>query len=195
MNTNVSVINVNPGASTLGSLHAGSGLSSIRREVYKEGRELAKEKSGTLLRLAFGPMAMGNSLGKPLLVFRMLFGIGMILGGFMIGSELGARFCCTSVLAVVAGFMLIPGLLTRVSMSVCAVVFGYVGLESLAMPSLGLIELLLFAGCLAIAIAGPGKYSADAILRRKIFRMIKRRETRKLMDRRFSYQAMKYAEY
>ena len=195
MDAKVAVVNVNPSASALGSVNVESGMRAIRMRVLREGRAAARQKSGATLRLVFGNTSASERQSRPLMIGRMLFGIAMILGGFMIGSELGARFCSLSIFGVICGFMLIPGVLTRVSLTLGAAWFGFIGLESLSMGSPAFLELMLACGSVAFAVMGPGRFSADSILRRRIFRVVKRRETHRLMERRFSYKAMEYAGF
>lgn len=192
MNAKVAVLNVNPAAQTAGSFGADSALRALRRNVYKEGSEVAKRKSGAPLRLAFGNTSMSESMSRRVMIARMLFGIVMILGGFMIGSELGCKYCATSVIGVVAGFMLLFGIFTRVSMSVTALGMGYAFLSAVSSGDMALIELIVGVGSAAMAYMGPGRYSMDALLRRKIYRIVKKRETHRLMEERFSYKAMLY---
>lgn len=194
MNADVAIIKVNPAVDALGSLNKDMALNAIRMNVYKEGREAAKEKSGKLLRVLFGQTSVGINSSRTILITRMLFGIVMILGGFMIGSELGNKYCAASVIGVVTGFMLLPGILTRVSLIISSLYMGYFALTGLVAGNIEMIEMIMASGSLIFALIGPGRFSADAILRRNIFRMVRRRETHNLMERRFSYKAMQYAD-
>lgn len=192
MNAKVAVLNVNPAASAAGTFSADGALSALRRRVYRESSEIAKQKSGRALRLAFGNTSMSETASRRVMVMRMLYAIVMILGGFMIGSELGYKYCAPSIFAVVAGFMLLPGIFTRATMTISALWMGYTALGSLMMGDVAVVELILAAGSAVMAYTGPGRYSVDANLRRQIFRIVKRRETRRIMEERFSYKAMLY---
>ena len=88
--------------------------------------------------------------------------------------------------------MLLPGIFTRATMTISALWMGYTALGSLMMGDVAVIELILAAGSAVMAYTGPGRYSVDANLRRQIFRIVKRRETRRIMEERFSYKAMLY---
>ncbi len=195
MKSNAVVININPGASTSGNLNTEIGLSSIRMRVLKEGREMAKEKSGRTLRHIFGSTSMDAGMSKKVLMVRVVFGLCLTLEGILTCMYSGLSVSSLGIISIISGLMLLPGILTRVSMSIATMIFGLSLLSGLSTGLPIMVDYINLAGCLFFALIGPGRFSADAIIRRKIFRTVRRRETHKLLERRFSYQAMQYADF
>lgn len=190
MNTSgILTISVNPAESTIGSLHPEACVNSLRRRVDMEGANLARRKTGGLLRALFGATSIAPSWSIILLTVRVAFSAFLLYCGISGLSE----SLVESVAEISIAALLLPGLATRFFMSASAVAFGLMSgmvFEAGMIP----VTFLIIAGIsLLLAIAGPGRYSMDAILRRKIFRKIRRYETRKLMENRFSYKAYQYA--
>ncbi len=183
-------LNVNPAAATVGSLHPEVYAKFMRRRVDSEGAKIAREKSGAKLRLLFGPTSARRGVSKALLGWRIVFGMALVAYGLFTMSAMPV----VSVMALVAGCLSVPGFMSRVSMTVLAVAFAVVSLSAFGNGEIPVVSILLACGSMVTAICGPGCYSADAILRRRIFRSIRRRETHKLMERRFSYRAYELAQ-
>lgn len=188
-NSRVMILNVNPAESAMGSLNPEACMNLMRRKMDLKGASLARRKSGGMLRAFFGPTSLPASRSVMLLVFRVLFGISMLYYGFISIPE-SAIFATAT---IIFGLLLIAGVATRFTSALygaASVIMWGGALESGLMPVSGLIVAVL---SLAAAFAGPGRYSLDAVIRRRIFRAVRRYETRKLMERRFSYRAYQYS--
>lgn len=182
MNADVLIVKVNPGSKTLGALNPSSIAGTFRTTILKEGYNEADTKIRRALRAVFGPTAIAQGPSRILLIGRMLTGIFMVLSGFILGSQLGYAYCDTAIFAVLAGALLIPGIATRPVMSIAAAWFA-IAAFGLDLPStIPGVELILSALSLVLAIAGPGRFSADAMLRRNLFRYLRRRERRQLEE-------------
>lgn len=190
MNRESYVVRVNPGISTLGSLNPET--LGLRKKIYAEGLNNAREKSGAILRLIFGPMHRNVSYARAQLTTRMLFGTLLILNGFVVGSQPLMAFTAVPVFSVIVGVMLICGLLTRISMAFSTICFAVISIDGLVGGLLPGMEMCISLLSLTFAVIGPGLYSFDGSLRRKIFKHVKKVETRKLLERRASYRAYQY---
>lgn len=183
------ILTVNPAESTVGALHPEACMRLLRRKVDTEGATVARRKSGGLLRALFGATSVSASRSRMMLVLRVLFGGFLIVHGVLgVHSAL-----IESVFAMGVGMMVMMGVATRFVMTasgVCFAIMSGMAIEQGAFPQTDLLIAVMSVG---IAMAGPGRYSLDALLRRGIFRSIRRYETRKLMQRRFSYRAYQYA--
>lgn len=190
MNTSrVLTVSVNPAAATIGSLYPEVCVNSLRRKVDLEGATLARQKSGATLRLLFGTTSFSSFLSSLILAIRVV-GSSML---FYYGLRCFAMSPVVGILSIAIGMSLIFGFAMRMITFVAAIGFGifsYHLIESGMMPN---DIMTISLGCLIMSAAGPGRYSADAIMRRGIFRKIRRYETRKLMENRFSYRAYQYA--
>ncbi|MDE6811263.1 MAG: DoxX family protein [Muribaculaceae bacterium] len=189
MNTSgILTISVNPAASTVGSLHPEACVNRMRRKVDIEGANLARRKSGAILRTIFGATSLAPAWSLLLQAVRIACGAFMIYNGISMGS-----FQLEAVFSMAVGMMLVLGLATRFVMVLSALVYGVssgllieTGQLPVEMISIAVVSVFL-------AVVGPGRYSLDAVLRRYIFRKVRRYETRKLMENRFSYRAYQYA--
>lgn len=190
MNTSgILTISVNPAESTIGSLHPEACVNRMRRKVDLEGANLARRKSGSLLRAFFGATSVVPSISVAMLIARIA------CSGYMIysGVEALSVSLIESVIAFSMAAILMLGVGTRCLLGAAALGFGLMAgmlIDAGLMP----VEMLVISGISLIwAIVGPGRYSMDAVLRRKIFRAIRRHETHKLMENRFSYRAYQIA--
>lgn len=195
MNNSTAVIKINPSELTIGSINStnAKSLGIIRSNVYAEGFSIAKAKSAPLLRAFFGNTSRPDAQSQTIMICRMLFGIGLALFGFIEGSMLGQAYCPLAIFAVIAGVMMIPGMATRLCMALTICIFGYISLNMAFSGDFPGFEILFSLGGIMLVLTGPGKYSADANLKKKIFKTYRRYETRRLMERRFSYKAHLYA--
>ncbi|MDE5843198.1 MAG: hypothetical protein K2H35_05630 [Muribaculaceae bacterium] len=181
-------ISVNPAESTIGSLHPEVYVNRVRRNFDLEGARVARRKSGTFLRTIFGATSISGKWSILLLIARVLF------GGFMIYDGISAAGTpLTAIISIIIGVLLIIGLSTRLVMTATAIGFGIIAGMAIEAGGLPITTIAIAAASAVMAIAGPGRYSSDAMIRRNIFRKIRRYETRKLMDNRFSYRAYQYA--
>ncbi|MBD5176202.1 MAG: DoxX family protein [Bacteroidales bacterium] len=188
-NSRVLILNVNPAEATMGSLHPEAAINRMRRKMDLEGASLARKKSGGMLRAFFGSTSLSPARSGMLLTLRVLFGAFMVYFGYMSleGSVILA------VASALFGLLLVAGFLTRFSMIASALTFGILSGMAFEAGQMPETTLLIAVMSIGMAFIGPGRYSADALLRRRIFRSIRRYETRKLMERRFSYRAYQYS--
>lgn len=183
------ILNVNPGESALGFTDHDAAIAGMRRRFDKEGASIARKKSGSTLRLLFGDTSASKSQSMLLLWSRLSFGIALAVYGAITMTSL----LSSGAFLLILGIMLIPGFATRMTLAPTAFIYAVAAGMAIETGQFPVADLLIAAGSMIIAGVGPGRYSADAILRRKIFRAIRRYETRKLMERRFSYRAYEYA--
>lgn len=188
---NVITLTVNPGKATIGALHSERCMKLLRRKADVEGATLARRKSGALLRALFGATSISAARSRTLLALRILFGAYLIFHGVL---DSGAAML-EAVFSMAAGGALILGVATRFVMTASALCFAIMSGMIFEGGGIPQTELLIALMSTALALSGPGSYSIDALLRHSIFRSIRRYETRKLMQRRFSYRAYQYADY
>ncbi len=186
----VAILNVNPAEATLGSLHPEAAINRMRRRVDIEGDSLARRKSGGMLRALFGATSTAPAGSLILLTARVLGALGMAwmaYDAFLSSNLLIAVSCAVLSLDLILGFA------TRFFLIAGAALFGIMSGLALEAGQTPLLYGSIAIVSIVLAIAGPGRYSLDAILKRKIFRSIRRYETHKLMERRFSYKAYQYS--
>lgn len=193
-NVDALIVKVNPGATTLGALNPGSIAGKFRKNVLNEGYSNQGVSVRKLFRVVFGPTGIAASTSRVILTARMMTGIFMILSGFILGSQLGYAYHPIATFAVMAGGMLIPGIATRLTMAAGVVIFAVAGFGMSLPGTIPGVELILSGLCLLMALAGPGRFSSDAVIRRNIFRWLRRRDMRIGIEQRASYKAFHYAE-
>ncbi|MDE6272068.1 MAG: hypothetical protein K2M31_03570 [Muribaculaceae bacterium] len=186
----VAILNVNPAEATLGSLHPEAAINRLRRRVDIEGDNIARRKSGALLRALFGATSTPSTASLLLLGARILGSLGMawIAYDAFIDSNLWLAIVSATLTVV-----LFLGTATRFCLTASAALFGILSGLALDAGQVPVLYGFIAVSCALLAYAGPGRYSIDAILKRKIFRSIRRYETHKLMERRFSYKAYQYS--
>ncbi|MBD5369963.1 MAG: hypothetical protein HDR80_02305 [Bacteroides sp.] len=187
MDGTASIITVNPTAKPVGAMYPELGMSRVRSRFNAEGETLARERSGRQLRMWFG--ATGIRPGGSVALLALRLAVAVMLAMVVFPAVSGV----TAAAALVAAASLVCGFGTRLIGGSAAVVFGLAACNEL---SLDLIPVLAAPSALMlglIAYIGPGRYSTDSIVRRGLFRAIKRRETRRLLANRFSYRAFEYA--
>lgn len=194
MNADVMIVRVNPGASTLGALNPGSIAGKFRKNVLKGVYSQTEITTRKVVKLVFGATGIASAPSRVLLVGRMLAGIFMVLAGFILGSQLGYAYHATAVFSVAVGMALIPGVATRLSM-ICATVWFFVAGFGMSLPgTIPGVEIILGSLSLVLAVTGPGRFSADAVMRKNIFKSLHRRSSRIGEQLRSSYKAYQYAD-
>lgn len=185
------VINVNPAMKPAGALDPEVARGAIRSRVYRQGTAIARRTSGKMLRRVFGPTSFNKPVSLAILALRYAFAAWMLITA---GSEiLSSGVSLEAAAMIFAGVISALGFGMRV-ISFCGfVVTGYVTCHALraGMP-VGLMGYMVPAFAL-FAVTGPGRYSLDSKLRRNIFRMVCRRQARRLLANRFSYRAYEFA--
>lgn len=182
-------LNVNPAESTLGSINTVAGGNLLRRSMDIKGASIARRKSGRLLRAFFGSTSIPASRSLALLALRMVASAGFItLAVISFHSSAGL-----AVSAIIFAVSSIFGLANRAFMAIAAFTLMLASGLTFEAGQLPWLYPVMAIVSLIIGATGPGRYSADAVLRRRIFRAIRRRETRRLMERRFSYRAYHYS--
>lgn len=187
----VTVINVDPGRRPAGALVTESGLRSVRMSVLRQSSLLARRKSGRVLRRIFGSTSLRSMLSGLLLVARISFGAWLLILGLtgMIHSGVSAL----SLGMVISGVAVASGFFTRLILGVCAAVVAFLILQAYMGGMVNMTLIIVFALMALFAATGPGRYSCDAMMCCRIFRAVRRRQLRILMQRRFSYRANEYA--
>lgn len=184
------VISVNPGKATLGSLHPDVTSRIIRRHMITETRE--RKNHISFLNLIFGLNGhMPSRISRNTLIFRLvfcLFTLGMLVsGGFGEITPMQTIILYTSVLS------LLSGTFQRIIAIISAVTFGIITFGNGLTPEINATTLLSMMISLAFAISGPGKCSMDAWLRNTLHSQFSSyAKERKMQERRLSYKAMHY---
>lgn len=194
MNTDGYVVRVNPGVSTLGSLNPDLESIGLRKRINIKATNVVRAKSGATLRLLFGPMSRRSNYARAQLATRMLFGIMMILNGFIIGSEPLQAFSLLSLFSIGIGTMLICGLFTRISMLASTIVFASLAVSGIITGITPGWEITIAILSFTFALIGPGYYSADSRLRHNIFRYLKANEIKRQIELRGSYRAYQFLD-
>lgn len=183
----ITILNVNPAALPAGSLNPEMSVSNLRKKMYHEGTVIAREKSGGRLRLLFGATGTAPAGSWILLAGRVLLSVAVTCFGVAVGWSTAAV-----AISIIAGVMISAGVATRPVAALSAIVFAVISAIGIEMGEIKVTAMLILLFGFLLAFAGPGRYSADAVMKRRIFRMVRRYEMRKLMERRFSYKAMQY---
>jgi uncharacterized membrane protein len=190
-----SVINVNPGAIPAGALIPNLGLLSRRAKIFALGRSMARQKSGATLRCVFGHTGLGVAGSLVMLLVR--FGLSALM--VMAAVALYAMDMLWGAAGMIAAAVVVAmGFLTRIMMLGFAAVAGYWVVATGDYAGSMMIPYLLPAVvglALLLALIGPGRLSCDSVMRRNIFRRVRRRQTRKLLEERFSYKAYHMARF
>ncbi len=187
------VVSVNPALSPAGAMNPEVALGAIRNRVYAQGKAMARKQSGRMLRRLFGPTSVSAAMSVMMLVIRVAFGGWCLWEG--ISGMAAEGFGVLPVLFILASVLIGAGVFTRVTCSCGAAIAAYALCAALSEGQAWIepaVLTMIFSG---IALAGPGRISADILLRHNIFRSISRRNMQKLLDNRFSYRAYEFAHY
>ena len=187
------IVYVTPALQPAGAMNPEVAMGAIRSRVAAQGQDMVRQQSGRTLRRLFGPTSLSSGLSYMLLVGRILIGGWCAREG--VSTMVTDGFGIFPVLFIVASLLIGIGLFTRLTASAAALVSVYAlcHLLSEGMPALN--AGMLAAMFAVAALVGPGRYSIDARLRRKIFRWLSRREMDRLLNNRFSYRAYEFAHY
>lgn len=186
-NSSADVITVNPTSRPLGSLYPEIGLARVRTRYHAEGTRLAREHSGRQLRMWFGSTGLKPVAATCMLVLRWIAAVALFV------VVLPAMSGVMAVMTVLAALSLVSGTATRIICGGAAVGFALLACGEMSADLIPLLTLPSAAVLALIARIGPGRYSADAFIRRSLFRRVKRYQTRRLLANRFSYRAYQYA--
>lgn len=137
-----------------------------------------------------------------LLLVRMLAGALLIFTGLSTGfgglvpypdtmqlSEFQVSLAAVTELA--AGSVLCLGLCTRVLLSSASVIFGFSFIQGIMVNEFIQTDAFLCMLTMVFALTGAGRISVDAILRRGIFHLYRRRRQR-IVAKRLTYEAFQY---
>lgn len=193
MNGVDTIVNVNPALQPAGAVNPDVAIGAIRNRAIAQGTVMARQQSGRMLRRIFGPTSLPVSTSIVLLVIRSLFGGWCVYQ--CVTDILSSGISVFPILMALTGIMIGAGAFTRMMASAGASVAAYAFCHALS-EGLSVLEPGLFAAAFSfIALVGPGRFSFDSILRHNIFRTLSRRQMRRLLENRFSYRAMEFAEY
>lgn len=187
------IINVNPALQPAGATNPDVALGAIRSRVAAQGTDMVRRQSGSLLRRLFGPTSLKPALSVAMLIIRIVFGSWCLWQGSV--ALLSGTLSGMDIMLLISGVMIGLGLFTRVISSASMLICTYFICNALSQGNLlsaADLYTLIFA---IFAMIGPGRYSFDSILRRNIFRSLRRRQIRQLLENRFSYRAFEFAQY
>lgn len=183
------VISVNPSLSTPGTLHrVASGAIPRRHIIGKKGNALRR---GIDRLLGLGKISV-NAKAMRLAAFRMLF------AAFMIACILTDSFPADSAVDIILGVgaaMLFMGLLQRPAMTLTAVTAGWVAMTAAMQGIFDSTMALTAIVSVMLAVSGPGRYSADALIGRSYYRAVSRRRQRRDAEALMSYKAYSHTIY
>lgn len=203
----VNVISVNPGKKTLGALNL-EFVEKMARTCRPITMGIHSPRTKTICNFIFGiNKYVSSSWSSKLWLLRSVIAVYFISVGIlaiMSGAE-GIHFGI-SVANIVMGGMIFLGFLARISATAGFLLYasaavtaalGYVWhLSSSEIPVFETETVMQALLMLVIAVAGPGRYSVDQLLRRFIFRKAKYRALRRSRIRnardisaRLSYKA------
>ncbi|MDE5790423.1 MAG: hypothetical protein K2H96_04240 [Muribaculaceae bacterium] len=193
--SSINVISINPAQSAKSALHP-EVFERIAREyrVDKEMTQINLSAKKTI-NFAFGiNKNVSRSMSVNLLVARAVAGFGLV--GFAFYQGLTFSTFSLSWAMLMLGFSLLCGLFTRVSSFISLGFFGYVAtMATIATGTPDFASLVPALISMVFMISGPGKFSADQIMRRNLFKFAKnhaRAKAIKLAENRLSYRAMRY---
>lgn len=195
----VHVISVNPGKSSMGELNPEATARAIRNRLMRSETSPAVSLKHRLNAI----FAVGgiNGMSRPvtLLFVRMLAGALLLVSGMMMGfggqlpAEAGMPFemSASSLILIVAGAILCLGMLTRPGMACMALYFMVVCGIGISRGSFLSADAMYAMTGIVFAVAGAGRHSVDDIMAGNIFRLY-RRKRRRIAERRLSYEAFRY---
>lgn len=167
------VISVNPGLKTAGELNLSKfNLEGISRSISAPADKKASFKRR--LDFFFGINAGVNSqFSSKMMAVRVMGAV--ILCGLALMSLFGSSAAVlphnAAVITLLFGVSLAFGLLTRMAAAICTLFFGISFVSALTAGSLDLTILFLGSCSALFMIMGPGMYSTDLLLRRRIHKM------------------------
>lgn len=193
----INVISINPGQTTKAAMHP-EVFERIARE-YKlntqeaQSRHVFRDCVNFVLGLN-GKISSGMS--AKLLSIRLIMGAGIISMGIF-ASSLGLSEM-TGMVSIIFGGLLSIGLVSRLTSTIALGYFGYIVGISAAIGSIDAMAILPALVALISMIMGPGFYSCDQLIRKSIFRNVRRNAVRKkkqLAEDRLSYKAFASTNY
>ncbi|MDE7080253.1 MAG: hypothetical protein K2O78_01165 [Muribaculaceae bacterium] len=181
MNTG-SIINVNPSEAPAGSRNPELTRFMLRRRLLRQGAMMARRAAGVqMLHRLFGATSVSIAVSVLLLMVRIGVGVWLVLEGVSAPSVAG----CVGL--ILAGIAVASGFLCRLLMSAGAICAGSWALYGLTLGFADMVPFVMVAGFVLLALSGPGSYSLDSLMNSRIFRAVKRRKTRLLLQKRFSF--------
>lgn len=201
---NSDTLSVDPGRITLGELHPEL-KAPVKDNQNTYISQYADKKSGegnqTAADLFFATASMkSNRKGLALLLVRWGIAAILITSGCLIisGQSMppGSLFMphAFAIMEIVTGTMLALGMLTRMAMLVPTLGFGAFAVASAMNASFNMEALSCLMACIIFLIFGPGKYSCDFLIRKAIISHSEGKRN-KLVKKRMSYQAFRYAHH
>lgn len=199
MNASAITLTVNPSAKTLGNLNPDCAEnaalrvlnnSALRRRRLSSKMVMAETRRRCRwVRMVWGGTAASKRTSTFLLACRWAFAAVLVVYSL---TALGGTTAMIVGLAAAASMAV--GCFERVAMYASAVFFSVVAINVLetaaTLPVLTIMSAVaLPLVCLVMAIAGPGRYSLDAIVRRNIYRSVRRRQERSFSVSLDSYKA------
>lgn len=188
MNASATVISVNPGKSTVGQLNPEAAVRRLRnlRCDAVPAKTLERRRALKFL-FGLGSRRDLRHSGR-LLLWRVAFAALLLVAFFAPGYAVASPAWILPAMAV----SLLSGLFQRVAMTAASLWFTYLAVSLLA--AAGTLDMVA-AFCAMIsgmmAVAGPGRWSLDMILRRRLHRLIvPLNRRRRQASRRLSYKAM-----
>lgn len=176
MNATANVISVNPSKQTVGAMNPDLVNKLGRVHIaYSSESESVKKNVGNFFYVGKG---MTSSMSNKLLFVRVAFGVMLAVAGIVSGSSL------FMISGIVAGVMLFGGLLVRPVMSLASLTYAFAGIYAMSNGSFDVMPFMMSLGCLSFAMFGAGQFSADAILRGKVYKRIYKHKTGKEVARR-----------
>ncbi len=197
---NVNVISVNPAQKTLGALHPEM-LDKVARGCRVSN---ASSESGikTAVNLFFGISKNSLSVSGKMFAARLIASAWFIMTGIALGIDFS--LFNTGAVSIILGSMIFLGLFSRVSSLTAATILvtsismtDVLSMDFASFISIHSIQILSAAVCLIVAVMGPGFYSIDQLIRRSIFKGIKKYNKNRAAhsaEMRLSYKAFQYAD-
>lgn len=191
------IISIDPAQKTLGSLH-----SEITGKILRNSgisRNKAITHSHYILNLIFASSSPGGwRYGICIMLLRFCYAAIMIVSGsFILSGEINAPTSLIpsdvyAISQIVIGAMLALGFLSRFAMLTGFTGYAYIAACKIMAGIFSISSLLLCMGCLIFFILGTGRLSIDFLIRMGIMHRSERRRE-KLVSRRLSYRAYRYA--
>lgn len=191
------ILSVDPGRTTLGDLHPELDAKFLRRKGMVSMRK--KRSAKTALNFIFAINALrADGKAVAMLLIRLALGALLIVSGSLIlYGEIHSPVeylapDIFAILEIVSGAMLVLGLFTRFAMGVATLGFATVSTLAICEGVFDMQSLMSAIACMVFLVFGSGTYSADFLMRKAIIQYNKRNR-RKKIGKKMSYEAFRYA--